>query len=72
MLSAAFEATSQRLEKTPSMSLMLLGTLSKVTRSCRPQEVLDPNPYLSPGLCEKCLEKPLVLQVAYALLKIPN
>ena len=74
MLSAAFEATSQRLEKTPSMSLMLLGTLSKATRSCRPQEVLDPNPYLylSPGLCEKCLEKSLVLQVACALLKIPN
>ena len=45
MLSAAFEATSQRLGKTPSMPLTLLRTLSKATRSCRPQEVLDPIPF---------------------------
>jgi hypothetical protein len=27
------------------VSLTLLGTLSKATRSCRPQKVLDPIPF---------------------------
>ena len=34
---------------------MPLGTLSKATPSNRPQEVLDTNPYLSPGLSKNAL-----------------